>query len=112
MLRRVAEKLQFPLEEVQDSQHKLLDILQRKESSQIALPVNEAILEPARTEWHIPVRCAPTPKRMEKRYFVPAKEVEFLFSDPASDSLVIQTATKRSSQQLPRATCADKVVKC
>lgn len=43
LLQRVVEELQISLEEIRDPQHKLLDILQPRGSSQAALPVNEAI---------------------------------------------------------------------
>lgn len=48
LLHRVAGKLQIPLEEVQDSQHKILDLLHSSGSNRIALPVNVAVRELAR----------------------------------------------------------------
>lgn len=49
LLWRVVEELQISLENVQDLQHKFLDILEPVGSSCVALPVNEAILELARS---------------------------------------------------------------
>lgn len=65
----------------------------------VVLPINKAILEPARLTWHTPATCAPTPKKAEKKYLVPARGAEFLFTYPAPNSLVIQVAIERSRQQ-------------
>lgn len=89
--------LQISLEEIQDPQHKLLDILQAFGSSQIVLPVNEAILEPARAVWR-----APTPKESRKMLFS---------SHSTANSLVIQFAMEASRQQYPKSTLVDKVGK-
>lgn len=49
LMKHITDMLQIPLEEVQDSLHKLLDILHTSAYAQVALPVNEALLEAART---------------------------------------------------------------
>lgn len=81
---------------IQDSQHKLLDILHAFGPNRTALPINEAILEPSRTVWHTPVS---TRKMPEKHYYVPAKDVEFLFSYPNPNSPVVHAASERAREQ-------------
>lgn len=62
LLQRVAIELQIPLQEFHDMQYKLMDILQPTGTSQVGLPVNEAIMEPVRVVWHTPASCTPTQK--------------------------------------------------
>ncbi|KAH1183704.1 hypothetical protein KIL84_014320 [Mauremys mutica] len=45
---------------------------------------------------------------MEKRYYMPLKGSEFLFSHPPPNSFVIQAATEQACQQHPCSTLADK----
>lgn len=49
LLKRVAETLQIPIEEMQEQTHKLVDMLQVSTVGKIALLVNEVIMDPART---------------------------------------------------------------
>ncbi|EMP25743.1 hypothetical protein UY3_17184 [Chelonia mydas] len=72
------------------------------------VPINEAITDLAKMVWHLPVSCALTPKRTEKRYFVLPQEGEFLFSHPPPNSLVVWAATEWFKQQHPKATPSDK----
>lgn len=77
----------IPLEEIQDSQHKLLDILHASRPSRIVLSINEAILEPARA---IRATSCPTLKGVYKHYYKLAMGVEFWFSPPPPpNSLVV-----------------------
>ncbi|EMP25526.1 Neurexin-3-alpha [Chelonia mydas] len=57
---RIADSLQIPLEEVQEQQHKLLDILHTSSSSKIVLPINEVLFEPVKVLWQIPASIPPT----------------------------------------------------
>lgn len=68
LLRRIIDLLQIPLKEVQDTPHKRLYIFQNVGPSKMALPINEAISEPAKMVWHTPATCAPTLKRTQKKY--------------------------------------------
>lgn len=47
---RVADTLQIPLEEVKDTHHKA-HVLRSSSSSKIALPIDEALLDPSKTIW-------------------------------------------------------------
>ncbi|KAG6933910.1 complement C3-like, partial [Chelydra serpentina] len=80
LFKRVALSQDIPLEKVQETQHRLLKILQPSAPSKIALPINEALLEPADTLWQTPASIPPTCKKAECKYYVPARDVDFLFS--------------------------------
>lgn len=71
-------KLQIPLEEIQDTQHKLLDVLHTLGPARIAQLINNAFLEPDTKAWHSSATCTATPKGSEKRY-VPVKGSELIF---------------------------------
>ncbi|XP_074799607.1 membrane-anchored junction protein [Natator depressus] len=62
LFKRVASELRINLEEVPEQQHELTDILQPSSSSRIALPINPALLEPAKAIWQIPAANLPTCK--------------------------------------------------
>lgn len=83
LFERIADSLQISLEEVTESQHKLLDILQTSTSSKIALPINEALMDPVKAVQQTPATIPPTCKRTDKKYYVPSKDKEFLFSHPS-----------------------------
>lgn len=97
LLQRMANALEIPLEEVQDSQCQLLDILHASIPERVALPIHNASLQLACAVW-------PHPTGVEKRYYVPLpKGSEFLFSCPPPSSLL-----ERVTQQHPCSTLADK----
>lgn len=91
LLRRVAGELHIPLEEIQDTPHKLLDTLHSLVMSRVALPI-DAIPKPARMVWHMPATCMPTTNRADKCYYVRAKRYEFFshLPHPTRNSLVVQ----------------------
>lgn len=68
----------------------------------MALPINKAILEPAKMIWHTVATCAPTLKRTEEKYFVPSKQAEYLISQPTLNSLELQAVIKRNKQYHPK----------
>lgn len=70
LAKRVTDTIQIPLEEVKDSHHKLLDILQSVTPTQIVLPINEVLLDPAKTVWQTPATVLPTCKLAYKKYYV------------------------------------------
>ncbi|EMP36591.1 Tubulin polymerization-promoting protein [Chelonia mydas] len=63
LIRWVADTLQIPLEEVKDQQHRLLDIFQSPTPSRMALPINEALLHPAKSPWQMLATIQLTYKR-------------------------------------------------
>lgn len=99
LLWKVADTLRIPLEEVQDSQHQLLDILYALVPARVALLIDDAILQQAHTVWHTLATCASTPKEAEKWYCVPLKGSEFRFSHRPPNSLVTQAATEWAREQ-------------
>ncbi|EMP36978.1 Integrin alpha-8 [Chelonia mydas] len=110
--KRVALSQDIPLEEVQETQHKLLRILQPSAPSKIALPINEALLEPADTLWQTPASLLPTCRKAERKYYAPAKDADFLFSHPQMNSLIMDAVTQRTKQPQYQPTPQDKDVKC
>lgn len=51
-----------------DSHHKPLDILHSSTSTCVALPINEALLEPAKTVQQTPATAPPACKHTSKKY--------------------------------------------
>lgn len=78
----------------------------------MALTISEAILHPIREVWHNPLSCTPTAKRVEHRYFVTSKGVDFLFSHPAPALLVVDTATEWAGQHCSTFIPSDRAAKC
>ncbi|EMP33154.1 hypothetical protein UY3_09716 [Chelonia mydas] len=100
LFKRVAQSQDIPLEEVQTNQHKLVQILQPSSTSKITLPINYAILEPTDRVWQTPASILSTCKKADRKYYVPAKGVDFLFSPPPPNSSVVNAANKRGKQQV------------
>lgn len=65
-LSRIAQTL-----EIKGKTHKLFDILHSSAPAMITLPVNEGILNPAKTRWLTPVMLPFVAKRAEKKYQPP-----------------------------------------
>ncbi|EMP32987.1 hypothetical protein UY3_09865 [Chelonia mydas] len=108
LFKKVASSLYISLVEVQVTQHKLVDILHTSASSKITLPMNDdALMDPVRTIWQTPATAPPTCKRSDKKYYVPAKGTDFLFSHPAPNSLVVDAVQERGRQQ-PKTTPHNK----
>lgn len=106
-----ATALNLPAEDVKDSQVEFLYILQSAGPSQVVLPIHNAILQPAQAIWHAPASCTLMPKCAERQYFVPAKNTDFLFVHPPSNSLVVQVAIQWARQQHRRTTPPNHVTK-
>lgn len=69
LLRKIADTLWIPLEEVHDTPHKPFYILQSMGSSKVSVPIKEVFMEWATVVWH--TLCYQCPSS-EKKYFVPA----------------------------------------
>lgn len=101
LFERVVENLEIPLKEVNESHHKLLRILHILTSLKFALPINETLMEPANNMWQMPATISRTCKRADKTYYVPAKEMEFVFIHPPSNSCVMSiTAQTNGANKL------------
>lgn len=84
----VTDGLEIPLEQVLEEQYKLLDI-QQTLTSKIALPINDALMKPATIVWQTLAIILPICKRDDKKYYVPSKGMDFLFSHPAPNFLIV-----------------------
>lgn len=92
---------------------KLLDILHTSSSSfKISLPISEALLNPAKVLWQTPASIPMTCKCTNKKYCIPAKDAEFLFSHPTPNSLVVSTVQERGHHYQSCASHPDRVWKC
>ncbi|XP_065432834.1 zinc finger protein Rlf isoform X8 [Chrysemys picta bellii] len=99
LFKRVASDLRINLEVVTEQQHELTNILQPPSSSRVALPINAALLEPAKSIWQTPATSLPTCKQADRKYFISPKGSEFLFTHPAPNSLVVDATNQRAKQQ-------------
>ncbi|EMP41936.1 Fanconi anemia group A protein [Chelonia mydas] len=70
-------------------------------SQRIALTINADLLEPAKAIWQTPVASLPTCKRVDQKYFIPSKCLEFLFTHPVPNSLVVDTVNHKNKHQFP-----------
>ncbi|EMP29814.1 hypothetical protein UY3_13065 [Chelonia mydas] len=75
--------------------------------AKIALPINSAIMDPAKTVWQTLTMAPPSCKRSDKKYYVPAKGAEFLFTHPSPNSLVVEAVYQRE-KHLAHTTAYDK----
>ncbi|EMP33351.1 hypothetical protein UY3_09510 [Chelonia mydas] len=112
LVKRIADFLQIPPKKVKELHYKLLDILHTASSAHIALPVNQALLDPAKIVWHMPATIPPACKRADKKYFVPENNSEFLFSHSSPDSLVVDAFNKCGRQHHAKSITQKKVHKC
>lgn len=102
---------QIHLEEVQEQQHSLVDILHTSTQGKVVLPINWALLSPAHTVWQITATILPTLKRSDKKYHVPAKGSEYLFSHQTLNSLVISATNGENRHYHFKLTPSDKELK-
>lgn len=86
----VVAGLEVPLEEVSETQPKLLEILQTSFTSKLALPINDALMEPAKNMWKTLATILPTGKRTDTKYYIPSMGMDFLFSNPLPNCLVVE----------------------
>lgn len=68
LIKRIADSLQIPLEEIKEHHCKLLDILHSPLSAHMALPVNEALLDHVKIVWYTPATIPPIYKEVDKKY--------------------------------------------
>lgn len=65
-------------EELKESSYSLIDFLAAAAQPKVALPINESVMGPVRALWQSPSSLSPTLKMAEKKYYVPAKDYEYL----------------------------------
>lgn len=78
-MKRIADTLQIPIEAVQDSYQKLLDILHTSASACVVLPVDEALLETAKTIWQTLATVPPSCQRANKIIVFQPRTQNFYF---------------------------------
>lgn len=89
LIKKIADTPQISLKEVKDLQHRLLDILQSATPSRLTLPISEALLDLSKMVWQTPATILPTCKRVDKKCYVPPKNLDFLFSHPLINLVVV-----------------------
>ncbi|XP_075761048.1 uncharacterized protein LOC112544163 [Pelodiscus sinensis] len=112
LFKRVAESQNVQLGEVQQKQHHLLRNIKQSHQPKISLPLDVAILEIADDIWQLPASAPPTNKKADKKYFVPAKGMEFLFTHPQPNSLVVDAVQQKAKMLQHKPTAADRDSKC
>ncbi|EMP34365.1 hypothetical protein UY3_08478 [Chelonia mydas] len=108
LFKGVVNELKITLDEVLETQHELTDILQPSTSSKMALPINGAIMDPAKNMWQTPATIPSICKRADRKYYVPSMGSEFLFTCPAPNSLVVEAANQKNKKQHLQSTPSGK----
>lgn len=91
LLKRMNQNLNLKVEEIDDSVLASVDILTSPRSTRGAVPLNEAILKPIKALWQTPLSLQSTVKQVERKYFIPPKGYEYLYTLPPPGSLVMAT---------------------
>lgn len=85
------------VEELKETSDNLFDVLVAEVPRRVALPVHEGVLKVVTALWQTPSSSLPTSKRVEKKYYVPKKGFEFLFTQPPPLKLASAYAPSRHS---------------
>nr|XP_014431453.1 uncharacterized protein LOC106732349 [Pelodiscus sinensis] len=70
--------------------------------------MDEAIMDLADNIWQTPVSITPTKKRADRKYFTAPKGMNFLFTHPSPNSLVVHSVSHTARQPNIRSTPQDK----
>ncbi|XP_075789594.1 uncharacterized protein LOC142830175 [Pelodiscus sinensis] len=108
LFKRVALAQEKDLQEVQVKQYRLLRSLQPPTATRIAIPMDEAIMDPANNIWQTPASITPTNKRVDRKYFIAPKDMDFLFTHPPPNSLVVDSVRHKGKQPNLRSTPQDR----
>nr|XP_014430505.1 uncharacterized protein LOC102452183 [Pelodiscus sinensis] len=108
---RVADSQNLRTSGAPPKHHPLLRNLQHSSKSKLALPFDAAILEVANDIWQTPASMPPTNKRTDRKYFIDAKDAEFLFTHPVPNSIVVDAAQQKARSAQARNSIADKEAK-
>ncbi|EMP35403.1 hypothetical protein UY3_07366 [Chelonia mydas] len=82
-----------------ESEDPMVDLLAQEGPSRVALPLIKTIQVNAKTIWQTPVSIPPTAKGVERKYFVPSKGYEYLFTHPQPGSLVVAAVNEKERQE-------------
>lgn len=91
----MASSLGIQAQFVQENSHKLVDIRQSSAPERVTLPMNEVILEFAKSLWNTSISITPMAKHTDERYCVPMQGFKYFFSHPPPNSLVVTEANER-----------------
>ncbi|EMP27632.1 hypothetical protein UY3_15278 [Chelonia mydas] len=94
---RAAQDLGIKAEEVVEEADPMVDILAPLGPSRVALPLIKIVVDTTKTLWQMP-SLPPTAKCNERRYFVPSRGFEHLYSHLPPDLLVVDVANQRERQ--------------
>nr|XP_025040720.1 uncharacterized protein LOC112545878 [Pelodiscus sinensis] len=111
LFKRVAHSQNLRTSGAPPKHHALLRNLQQSNKSKLALPFDAAILEVANDIWQTPASIPPTNKRTDRKYFIDAKDAEFLFTHPVPNSIVVDAAQQKARSAQERNSAADKEAK-
>lgn len=89
----------------------LFNMLSASAPTRVELPVHEGVLNIVKTIWQTLSFILPTLKRVEMKYFVPAKGFEYLYTHPPLGSLVVLAANERNKQGPTSSTPKNKEAK-
>nr|XP_025040315.1 uncharacterized protein LOC112545746 [Pelodiscus sinensis] len=98
LFKRIAYSQNLCTSEAPQKHHALLRNLQQANKSKLALPFDAAILEVANDIWQTPASVPPTNKRTDRKYFIDAKDAEFLFTHPVPNSIVVDAAQQKKGK--------------
>ncbi|XP_050788117.1 uncharacterized protein LOC127039037 [Gopherus flavomarginatus] len=95
--------MNLQVEEVPEIEDPVVDILSADAPTRVVLPFIRTIQANADTIWQSPALIPPTARGVERKYMVPSKGYEYLYTHPPPCSLVVQSVNKREchGQQAP-----------
>ncbi|XP_065439796.1 uncharacterized protein LOC135981398 [Chrysemys picta bellii] len=101
LLRRVARNMDLQVEEIVEVEDPVVSILSADAPSRVALPIIRTIQANANAIWQTPASILRTARGVERKYFVPSKDHEYLYTHPPPCSLVVSSvnARERHGQQ-------------
>ncbi|EMP32881.1 hypothetical protein UY3_09965 [Chelonia mydas] len=104
LLKRVASSLQLQAEEMEGLSDSLFNVLSPSVSGCVALPLHQGVANFSNALWLTLAPLAPISRKAERKYFVPAKNHEYLYSHLAPNSLVVESVNHREWKGQPAAT--------
>ncbi|EMP29925.1 hypothetical protein UY3_12917 [Chelonia mydas] len=105
---RVAASLHLQAKEMEEPSDSLFNVLSPLAPSRVALPLHEGVAKISSALWQTPALLPPISKKAERKYFVPTKGHEYLYTHPAPNSLVVKSVNHRERQGQPAPTPKNK----
>lgn len=97
----MAQNINLPVEEVAEDDDPAVSIIGADAPLRVALPFIRTIQRNADTIWQSPASIPPTARGLERKYSVPSRGYEYLYTHPALDSLVVQSVNDRERHGQP-----------